>query len=81
MKTYLVTVKLERQPGHDPRNKVTGRCRVLPNTTCTDSTGEHHTVMNTVNNGVTAEMVHKSWTERGLHVTRVEEVGVYVDAP
>lgn len=78
MRTYLVTVKLKKNPDHDPRNKVTGMCPVMPNKVCTDTTGEHHTVMNSVDNDVTAEQVAASWREQGLHVTRVEEVGTYL---
>lgn len=78
MRTYLVTVKLKKNPDHDPHNKVTGKCPVRPNKLCTDVTGEHHTVMNSVSEDVTAEQVAASWREKGLHVTRVEEVGTYL---
>lgn len=61
----LVTIKLPKNPKHDPHNKVTGPCPVSGS--CTDVTGEHHTVL--------------IYTDSGLekltalhHITRVEEV-------
>ena len=38
--TWVVTVKLETNPNHDPENKNTGACPVSYE--CTDSTGQHH---------------------------------------
>lgn len=61
---FLVTIKLPKNPNHDPHNKVTGQC--LLSEVCTDSTGEHHSIL---------------VTEKGLgdlqskyHITRVEDV-------
>ena len=39
----LVTIKLPKNPDHDPQNKITGPCPV--SLFCTDVTGEHHTVL------------------------------------
>lgn len=41
---YLVTVKLPKNPAHNPNSKVTGKCPVNGNY-CSDTTGEHHTVL------------------------------------
>lgn len=40
----LVTVKLPKNPVHNPRNKVVGRCP-LSGEYCSDTTGEHHTLL------------------------------------
>ncbi len=66
--TYIVTIKLPRRTEHDPRNKVTGPCPVNPHSTCTDVTGEHHSVLLE-----TEEQVQEL---RGtyLHITRVEKL-------
>ena len=63
----LVTIKLPRNKNHDPHNKITAECPV--STDCTDSTGEHHTVI-----------VYSDAEVEGLratfgHITRIEEVG------
>ena len=63
----LVTIKLPRNKNHNPHNKITAECPV--STDCTDSTGEHHTVI-----------VYSDAEVEGLratfgHITRIEEVG------
>jgi hypothetical protein len=78
MRIFLITVKLPKNPEHDPKNKVTGKCPLSTNSECTDVTGQHHTIMNQVNNHVTADMIKESWTNNGMHVTRIEEVHTYV---
>lgn len=82
---HLITVKLPRNPDHNPRAKVVGPCPVtgLP---CTDVTGEHHTF------AVVAEDAAKIMTDMALlhghvtraallygHVTRVETVELHGD--
>lgn len=62
---YIVTVKLPRNPDHNPRDKKTGRCPVSPE--CTDSTGEHHSHL------VETDRLFMA-LERFSHVTRVERV-------
>jgi hypothetical protein len=62
---YLVTVKLPRNPDHDPRDKKTGACPVSPE--CTDATGEHHTFLLETDRLFLA-------LARYAHVTRVERV-------
>lgn len=62
----LVTIKLPKNPEHDPRNKKTGLCPVSP--TCTDVTGEHHTVV-----ARTVDEVEELREKFG-HITRIEKV-------
>lgn len=72
MAKYLVTVKLPKNPEHNPRDKKTGPCPVngLP---CTDVTGEHHTVLVKLDD-VDAEGVREIYQAVYTHVTRVETV-------
>lgn len=70
MKLYLITVRLPKNPDHDPRNKVVGECP-LSSGECTDVTGEHHTML--LGSGETASEIHERLTKQ-FHVTRVEEV-------
>ncbi len=65
---YLVTLKLARNPDHDPQNKVTGRCPANPATECSDVTGEHHTVP------VLTDEQLEELQNAGLHITRVEKL-------
>jgi hypothetical protein len=67
---YVVTVKVEGTPGHDPLNKVTGPCPVSGKP-CDDATGKHHSFL--VDVGLTVEQVRDVYAEI-FHVTRVEEV-------
>lgn len=71
-KVYLVTVKLPKNPDHDPRNKVTGPCPVTGNL-CTDVTGEHHTFTVQSRGGI--DLVTTFARMRYGHVTRVEVDG------
>jgi len=65
-KLKLVTIKLPKNPNHDPHNKVTGPCPV--SSECTDSTGEHHTVL------VTSDEEIAALREEFGHITRIETV-------
>lgn len=60
---YLVTIKLPRNPDHNPRAKLTDSCAVSDN--CTDSTGEHHTYLARTIEEVQAET---------RHITRIETI-------
>ena len=40
----IVTLRLPKQPDHDPKNKRTGECPIS-NYICTDVTGEHHSYL------------------------------------
>lgn len=62
---YIVTIKLPRNPKHDPHNKIVGECPVSDE--CTDSTGEHHSTI-----VMTIEEVEAM--QKNVHVTRVEVV-------
>ena len=63
----LVTVKLPKNPDHDPHAKVTAECPVNQGQLCTDSTGEHHTVL--VESNSELERL-----KRLHHITRIEDI-------
>ncbi len=69
MATFLVTVKLPKNPEHNPREKKTGPCPVNGRP-CTDVTGEHHTFLADFV-GRDAEGV-RAFYQGTYHVTRVE---------
>ena len=62
----LVTIKLPKNRAHDPHNKVIGPCPV--SSVCTDSTGEHHTVL------ISSESELNDLVEKFGHITRIEDV-------
>lgn len=64
----IVTVKLEKNPEHDPKNKKTGPCPVDATNACTDITGAHHSILF---DGTIAEA--QEWFS-DYHITRVEYV-------
>ena len=68
-KLFLVTVKLPKNPAHNPRDKRTGPCPVNVTEVCTDTTGEHHTI---VVHGSDVEDVSTFVRERFAHITRLE---------
>lgn len=64
---YLVTIKLRRNPDHDPQDKKSGPCRVSQY--CTDVTGQHHTYLTEAE----SESAARSRAEINFgHVTRIE---------
>jgi hypothetical protein len=63
----LLTVKLPRNPAHDPANKVIGACPVNGKF-CTDVTGQHHTLLFLSYDALTAFLADHP----DLHVTRKE---------
>ena len=68
---YIVTVKLPRNPDHDPQNKVTGACPATGEF-CTDVTGQHHS-FRVVADG--EEHVRKITRLSGFkHITRIEAI-------
>lgn len=77
---YAVTVRLPKNPEHNPRAKVTGVCPVTGDP-CTDITGEHHTFLadfdgHTLHGKeIDAEGVREFYRNT-FHVTRVESVEV-----
>lgn len=64
---YVVTVKLPKNPEHNPRSKQVGECPCA--TLCTDVTGEHHSFLM---HGPSVEKVTESTRVIYGHVTRVE---------
>lgn len=75
MNPFLITVKLPKNPDHDPRNKVTGPCPVdmTRGRICTDVTGEHHTVLVAAPDLEAARRT-MLLLKPGIHITRIEEV-------
>jgi hypothetical protein len=71
MAQFLVTVKLAKNPEHNPREKKTGPCPISGKP-CTDVTGEHHTFLADLE-GMSAEDAREVY-ETVYHVTRVEAV-------
>jgi hypothetical protein len=69
MTPYIVTVKLAKNPEHDPSDKKTAACPASDGCGCTDSTGEHHSFI-ALGGDITE--VQATWTANGYHVTRVE---------
>jgi hypothetical protein len=66
---YIVTVKLDKNPEHDPGDKKTAPCPASQDCVCTDSTGEHHSFIAL---GDDTPQVQARWAANGYHVTRVE---------
>ncbi len=64
----IVTVKLPRNPEHDPRNKQVGPCPVTGKL-CTDITGNHHSYLAI---GESVEEITATAVNLHGHVTRVE---------
>lgn len=72
MRIFIVTVKLDKDPHHNPRAKVTGECRMRRNMNCTDVTGEHHSILMAA---VSRERVAEVLARKGIrHITRIEEL-------
>ena len=66
----IVTIKIKRNPNHDPRNKKTGKCPIQ-NCICTDITGSHHSYIETGENK--SDIYWKAKLKHG-HVTRIEVI-------
>lgn len=69
----IVTVKLPRNPRHDPRNKKSGVCPISKiigrRIWCTDITGSHHSYVET---GVNKGDIEEKAKEKFKHITRLE---------
>jgi hypothetical protein len=74
---YLVTVKLKKNPDHNPHDKKTQQCPLDMDSTCTDATGEHHTAL--VSSVRTIGEVKEQYERLGYHVTRVETVSEVIE--
>jgi hypothetical protein len=75
----IVTLRFQRNANHDPKNKVIGECAthheiMNPCSTCTDSTGEHHSYIET--GRTISEIKEKALGKYpdAHHVTRVEVI-------
>lgn len=68
---FLVTIKLPRNPKHNPQNKIVGRCPFSDE--CTDSTGEHHTGIVSASEQAVVEMMYGP-EGMGHHITRIEKM-------
>jgi hypothetical protein len=71
MARYLVTVRLPKNPEHNPREKKAGPCPVNAKP-CSDVTGEHHTFL-VDEAGETVEEIREVYSA-WFRVTRVETV-------
>jgi hypothetical protein len=69
---FAVTVRLPRNPDHNPMNKKAGACPVNGQP-CDDVTGQHHTFLCTGDDLSTTESIRKTY-EGLYHVTRVEKL-------
>lgn len=67
----IVTIKLPKNPAHNPHAKVTAPCAVSE--VCTDSTGEHHSV-------IALDDEVETMREQYGHITRVEDVEADISA-
>ncbi len=67
----IITVKLEKNPKHNPHNKLIGNCPINKNELCTDITGEHHSYLE---EGTNVEDIWKKAKEKYKHITRVEYI-------
>jgi hypothetical protein len=70
---YIVTVKLPKNPEHNPRDKKTGLCPVSDEI-CTDVTGEHHSYLVEGMNIDSVDAARFIAENAFAHVTRIEQV-------
>jgi hypothetical protein len=69
---FVVTVKLPKNPNHNPHDKKSGECPASGGP-CTDVTGEHHSYLDLAADSI--DMAMGNAHLRGFHhVTRVEQV-------
>lgn len=68
---WIVTVKIKKNKSHDPKNKLTSMCP-LHFRTCTDTTGQHHSILHQTEDNYPVKKVIELFEEQ-FHVTRVEE--------
>jgi len=69
----IVTVRLPRNPKHNPRNKQAGTCPLVSvgNFRCTDVTGSHHSYLET---GIDLEEIERKARAKYNHITRIEVI-------
>jgi hypothetical protein len=68
---YIVTVKLPRNPAHDPKNKQIGICPVN-GMRCTDVTGQHHSFLLESDKDEAYVLDHARTRWGQYHLTRIE---------
>jgi hypothetical protein len=68
---YIITVKLDKNPNHNPNQKIPGICPL--GGYCTDVTGAHHSQVAKFPSVGEARTFYESL---GYHVTRIEKVGL-----
>jgi len=73
MQSFIVTIKTPKNPFHNPHNKQTNYCPATGHGECTDATGEHHSL---AVNALSIEDAKKYFTDKGMHVTRIETLRV-----
>jgi len=66
----IVTVKLERNPNHNPQRKEIGLCPVTGKI-CTDKTGQHHSY---IDEGTSLFDIETRAITRYKNVTRIEVI-------
>lgn len=64
---WIVTIKLPKNPNHDPQNKVTGKCLLSDH--CTDVTGEHHSGLIFAYSEAEIRQLYGKY-----HITRMERI-------
>ena len=65
----IVTIKIDKNPRHDPSNKQIGKCPC--SNICTDMTGAHHSYLE---EGISMEDIEKKAKSKYKHITRIEIV-------
>ena len=74
MSRFLVTVRLPRNPLHNPHQKQVGMCPVT-GLICTDITGEHHSLLVEAESFAAAKIGLVDFEGRVItHITRIESV-------
>ena len=77
----IVTVRLPRNPKHDPRNKQGGDCPLTKTlgyyTSCSDKTGEHHSY---IEEGVNMDDIWQKAETKFKHVTRTESAEEWLES-
>ncbi len=66
----IITIKLKRNPNHNPKDKKKGKCPIT-NNECSDITGEHHSYIETGNSLKEIEIKAKN---KYSHITRIEVI-------
>ena len=78
MRQYIVTIKVRKDPAHNPYDKKTQNKEIgSTEHNCTDATGEHHSMLVNANGYKEAESkVNKRLGP--IHITRIEQAIIIV---